>query len=83
MSAVAAMKPGTSTVQIQTATGNATCPGQKLRVDNKTGQITAQDTPPVNIPLSAIRMNDIFLAGVGGDVSSDIGVAFKVRSPYP
>lgn len=80
---VAGMKPGTTTAQIDVAVGSATCPGQQLRVNQSTGEVTVQPRPPVSIPLSVIRINDIVLAGVAGDVGSDIGRAFKAKSPYP
>jgi hypothetical protein len=79
---LATMQPGTSTAQIATAVGSATCPGQQLRVNSTTGVVTTQEKPPVSIPLSVIRINDIVLAGVAGDVASDIGRAFKAQSPY-
>jgi predicted pyridoxine 5'-phosphate oxidase superfamily flavin-nucleotide-binding protein len=80
---IAAMKPATTTAQIDTAVASVTCPGQQLRIDSKTGQINVQSKPAVTIPLSVIRINDIVLAGVGGDVGTDIGRAFKAQSPYP
>jgi neutral ceramidase len=54
---------------------------QQLLLDPITKQISAESRPPVIIPLSMIRINDIVLAGVGGDVSSDMGVHFKTASP--
>lgn len=79
---LADMKPGVAQAQIASAVGVATCPGQQLRVDAKTGAVTTQERPPVNIPLSVLRINDIVLAGVGGDVASDIGKHFKTASPF-
>jgi hypothetical protein len=59
------------------------CPGQKLRVDGKTGQVTIQDQPPVQIPLNLIRINDLAFAGVGGAVYTEIFDKFKAASPLP
>ncbi|MFM2289512.1 MAG: hypothetical protein RL684_2655, partial [Pseudomonadota bacterium] len=78
----AQLEPGTSTVEIHTAKGTATCPGQKLRVDQQTGKVTTEDRPPVDIPLATLRINDIVLAGVGGDVGTEIGQHLKAESPF-
>ena len=42
-----------------------------------------EERPPVQIPLAVIRINSIVLAGVAGDVGSEIGVKFKAASPLP
>ncbi len=81
MGVVATMQPGDAQARIDAAAGAATCPGQQLRVDPKTGHAIVEDRPPVTIPLSMIRVNDIVLAGVGGDVASEIGRRFKAKSP--
>jgi hypothetical protein len=72
---------GASQAHIEARAAEASCPGQHLSKDPATGQITAEDTPPVSIPLSMIRINDIVLAGVGGDLASEIGQRFKAKSP--
>jgi hypothetical protein len=78
---LATMKPGTSQVRIDTATASVTCPGQQLRLDPKSGQAVTEDKPPVTIQLSMIRVNDVALAGVGGDVATEIGLHLKATSP--
>jgi neutral ceramidase len=80
---LAGMKPGASDVKLQVASNSVTCPGQHTRVDNQTGQITKQDGPPVIIPLSAIRINDIGIVAVAGDIGSDIGKDIRAGSPVP
>lgn len=77
------MEPGAAHVRVDAASSFATCPGQQLRADPKTGLFSAESRPPVHIPLNMIRINDIALAGVGGDVASEIGMAFKAASPLP
>jgi hypothetical protein len=79
---LAAMPAGTSQVHLEAATGSASCPGQRLHIDNQTGKVLVEDKPPVAIPLGVIRINDIVLAGVGGDVASEIGQEFKAASPF-
>lgn len=81
LSVLATMQSGNSQAVIDTASGSVTCPGQQLRIEN--GQAVAEDKPPVAIPLSVIRINDIVLAGVGGDVASEIGEHLKAASPVP
>ena len=75
------MSEGDLQAHIEAAATEVTCPGQRLHRDPNTGQFTSEDTPPVSIPLSVIRINDIALAGVGGDVASAIGEHFKASSP--
>jgi neutral ceramidase len=81
MDVLAAMPPGAAQVRIDAAAGVATCPGQKMHMDRQSGQVTTESTPPVDIPLNVIKINDIVLAGVGGDVATEIGMAIKGASP--
>jgi neutral ceramidase len=74
------MPGGVMPVRISPAATSVTCPGQQLSIDPKSGQTTTEDKPPVTIPLSMIRINDIVLAGVGGDVATEIGQHFKAAS---
>ena len=83
MDLVAAMPPGVAQVHIEANAGAATCPGQRLRVDPNSGAVSTEARPPVEIPLNVLKVNDIVLAGVGGDVGSEIGMAFKAASPLP
>jgi hypothetical protein len=77
---VAATRPGTAEAHIESASGTVTCPGQQLQID-KAGKLESQERPPVVIPLSMIRINDIALVGIGGDLSSAIGRSIKNNSP--
>jgi hypothetical protein len=77
------MKPGVSDVTLKVASNAVTCPGQRTRMDNKTGAITKTEGPPVAIPVSAIRINDIGIAAVGGDMGSDIGKQIRKGAPVP
>jgi hypothetical protein len=75
------MAPGAAQAKISFATAAATCPGERRSTDRVTQKVTATAAAPVTIPLSLIRINDIVLAGVGGDAASDIGQHFKKASP--
>jgi hypothetical protein len=76
-----AMPQGESTARIEAASAMPSCPGQHMRRDPATHAISTEDTPPVGIPLSVLRISDIVLAGVGGDVASEIGRQFKAALP--
>lgn len=77
----ATMQPGTSQVRIGATSSSVTCPGQQIRINPANGEVTAEEKPPVPISLSMIRINDILLGGVGGDVASEIGEHFRAASP--
>jgi hypothetical protein len=77
----ATMPGGESHARVAARTGSVTCPGEQLRLNPKTGAALIEDRPAITIPLSLIRINDIALAGVGGDVASEIGQHFKAASP--
>lgn len=72
---------GASEVHIAASSGATTCPGQQIKIDTASGQVGKEDKPPVVIPLSMIKLNDIVLAGVGGDVATLIGQHLKAESP--
>ena len=76
-----AMPAGLADVALSADAGSVSCPGQKLMRDRQTGKITADDRPPVNIPVQTIRIGDITLAGVGGDLGSDIGRQIRAATP--
>ena len=78
-----AMKEGKSDVTLQAATGTATCPGGRTRMNNQTHQITTTDGPQVEIALSVIKINDIAIAGVAADMGNQIGKEIKQASPVP
>ena len=73
------MPEGNSDVRIEAVASSASCPGKRPWGDPATGALEAR--PPVAIPISVIRINDIALAGVAGDVGSEIGRKFKAASP--
>jgi hypothetical protein len=56
---------------IAVRTGEVSCPSQKLLVDHDNGK--ASDAAPVAIPLTLLRIDDVAMAGVAGDVDSKIG----------
>jgi hypothetical protein len=72
---------GTADVKLAASAATVNCPGQRRRVDQKTGQVTVQDAPSVTIPLNLIRIGDIAVGGVGGNVATEIGEKFKAASP--
>jgi hypothetical protein len=75
------MPEGTNAVKLSAAARSVVCPGQKVRIDNKTGAATITDLPPVPIALNVIRINDIVLAGVAGNLPSELGAKIKAASP--
>ena len=77
-----AMPEGTGSVELSAAAKEVMCPGQKVRFDAKTGTSTTTDLPPVAIPLNVVRINDIGLVGVGGNVPTELGAKIKAASPY-
>ena len=83
LEAVEKMKPGAADVDLTVAAKSISCPGQRTLRDAKTGQVSRQDGPPVAIPISAIRIDDIGIAAIGGDVGSDIGKNIRAASPVP
>jgi hypothetical protein len=77
------MQPGTGEVKLSAAAKAVTCPSKKMTRDQATGKTTFEDGPPAQIPLNLIRIGDIAVAGVGGNVGSEIGKRFKAASPLP
>lgn len=80
MDLTSATPQGTQEVHMAGASAQPMCPGQRVHRDPVSGEASLEDAPPVAIPLSMIRINDIVLAGVGGDVASDIGRQFKAAT---
>lgn len=73
---------GVAQVELSGAAAAVSCPGQHYRVDRVSHRLLGiDDTGPVSIPMSVLRINDIVLAGIGADIASDIGVAIKRASP--
>jgi len=81
--AITTMPVGASQATLSAAAKVVECPGQHLRFNRETGKVEMEERPPVQIPLAVIRINSIVLAGVAGDVGSEIGVKFKAASPLP
>jgi hypothetical protein len=77
------MKPGASNITLQATAGSVTCPGGRTRLDNKTGLVSATDGPPVTIPVQTIKMGDVAIAAVAGDLGSEIGREIRTASPVP
>lgn len=83
MQVIADMPRGMTEAKISSAVSSVTCAGQQLSINPKTGKTTVESRPPVAIPLAMIRINDIAIAGVGGDVATEIGEHFKAASTVP
>lgn len=66
----------TSRAYIRSAQKTVTCPGQRF-VAAPRNQGTFEDAGPVDIRLSLLRINDIVLGGVSGEVLTMIGQRFK------
>ncbi|WP_206243911.1 neutral/alkaline non-lysosomal ceramidase N-terminal domain-containing protein [Novosphingobium terrae] len=73
VSAAAAPIQTSPQASIAVAQGSISCPGQRMRLDQASGQITTTPMPDVTIPTAYVRINDVVLAGVGGDVGTAIG----------
>lgn len=67
------------------------CPGQQPKPGAKptvptatweTPKLEMVDANPVKIPLTMMTIGDIALAGVGGELYSEIGMAVKAQSPF-
>ena len=76
------MQPGTGDVKLSAAAKTVTCPTQKQPSGQTTGKAATEDGPPAQIPLNLIRIGDIAVAGVGGNIGSVIGQKFKAASPF-
>jgi hypothetical protein len=84
METISTMPAGDDKATLFAASAPVTCPGQHYNVDHATGKLVGiDDTGPLSIPLSVIRINDLALAGIGGDIASDIGKSIKSASPLP
>jgi hypothetical protein len=80
---VASMPAAAARVTLRAASKTASCPGQHLRPNRETGSVEVEEKPPVQIPLQVLRIDNIVLGGVAGDVASEIGEKFKAASPLP
>lgn len=73
-----------SQVSIRGAQKMVSCPGQKF-VDGPHGRRDGhfEDGPPVDIRLSLLKVNDIALGGVSGEVLTMIGQRYKREAKAP
>lgn len=79
-------------VDFRVRTTTLVCPGQKPAkpgapvVPSATawgpGRVEMVDAEPVKIPLVLMTIGDIALAGVGGELYTEIGMAVKAKSPF-
>jgi hypothetical protein len=80
---LAMMPAGSSNVSLAATTDAVSCPGEHRQMNRTSGQVVVESRPPVSIPLAVIRIGDIALAGVGGDLGTGIGQSIKAASPAP
>ena len=79
---IAALPVGAATATIRITATAALCPGQHIEIERPSGRIlSVQDTAPVRIPASVLRINDLAIAGIGADLASNIGQAIKAGTP--
>ena len=78
--AVAVMQPGSSNVTLKASAEVAVCPG---RAETQADGSTSENPPPVSIPLSTLRIDDIAVAAVGADIGSDFGPSIRSASAVP
>lgn len=81
-----------ASADIAVRTATLTCPGQKPAKANAPAEpgatpwgptrVAMADADPVKIALTLAKVGDIALAGVGGELYTEIGMAVKARSPF-
>ena len=72
-----------SEARIEGAQRVISCPGHRVtRGPSPRTDYTWEDTDPVSIRLSLVRLNDIALTGVSGEVFTQIGQHLKKDSPF-
>lgn len=76
---------------LKVRTTSLVCPGQKPKAGAKplpspipggADMFETVDDAPVDIPLTLMTIGDIALAGVGGELFTEIGMAIKAQSPF-
>jgi hypothetical protein len=73
----------TSRARIHGVQRVVTCPGKRTVQNPGPGrQYTFEDSDPVAIRLSLLVINDIAIAGVSGEVFTNIGLRLKRESPF-
>lgn len=77
------MKAGEPNATLEVANGVATCPGGRTRMNPQTHQVTTTDGPPVDIPFSTIKIDNIAIVGVAADIANQIGKEIKQSSSVP
>lgn len=83
---LAASPPPVAVSRIDAQAGEVVCPGRRIQSDGRTAGAPGAAAPAVAIPLGAIELDEagggrIALAGIGGDVASEIGRHVKAASP--
>lgn len=68
-------------IRLSAVQGQTVCPGQKMRKDRQTGAVSIEAQPDVAIPLALMRIGNVALAGIGGDVAAEIGRAVRAALP--
>jgi hypothetical protein len=72
-----------SPARIASAQRVITCPGRRLAPGERPrAEYKFEDSDPVNIRLSLLRLNDVVLAGVSGEVFTRIAQRLKRESPF-
>lgn len=69
------------TITIGAGVSTSICPGGRVVMDPVTAAVSHEAAPDVEVRLQAIRLGDVALAGVNGEVNS-IGQRLKAASPY-
>lgn len=82
----------TDSAEFKVATTSLTCPGRKpvkpgAPVEPRAASwapasVEMVDADPVHIPLTWITIGDIALAGIGGELFTEIGMGIKAQSPF-
>lgn len=68
---------------ISASSSTLTCPGRDRTDEGRAGQAgTYEDGDDVNIRLSLLKIGDLYLAGVDGEVFNDIGQRLIRQSPH-
>lgn len=70
------------TITIGAGVSTSICPGGRVVMDPVTAAVSHEAAPDVEVRLQAIRLGDVALAGVNGEVNSTIGQRLKAASPY-
>jgi hypothetical protein len=78
---VKTMPAGSSSGTVAAVTGTVTCPGKRREMPPEPR--SDAPIPPVVIPISVFRLNDLTLASVAADLSSSIGMSMKKAAPDP